>query len=286
MKQVVEVMRSQGGHWVGDGFPVRSLFSYQGDTAALSPFLLLDYAGPHVFTPAARPRGVGQHPHRGFETITIVYDGEVSHRDSTGAGGTIGPGDVQWMTAAGGIIHEEFHSPAYTAKGGPFRMVQLWVNLPAKDKMTKPRYQGITDADIPAVDLPGGAGRARIIAGDFGGTNGPARTFSPINVWDVRLNGGADITLDVPESHTAMVVVLAGDMTVNGTAAKDAEVVRLSREGTQVSLQASADAMLLVLTGEPLNEPVFGYGPFVMTNEAEIRQAIDDFNSGRFGAVG
>ena len=285
MKQVVEVMRSQGGHWVGDGFPVRSLFSYQGDTAALSPFLLLDYAGPYVFTPAARPRGVGQHPHRGFETVTIVYDGEVSHRDSTGAGGTIGPGDVQWMTAAGGIIHEEFHSPAYAAKGGPFRMVQLWVNLPAKDKMTKPRYQGITDADIPAVDLPGGAGRTRVIAGDFGGTRGAARTFSPINVWDVRLNGGADITLDVPESHTAMVVVLAGDVTVNGTAAKDAEVVRLAREGTRVSLKASADAMLLVLTGEPLNEPVFGYGPFVMTNEAEIRQAIDDFNSGRFGAV-
>ncbi len=283
MKQVAEVMRSQGGHWVGDGFPVRSLFSYQGDTAALSPFLLFDYAGPHVFAPAAKPRGVGQHPHRGFETVTIVYDGEVSHRDSTGAGGTIGPGDVQWMTAAGGIIHEEFHSPAYTAKGGPFRMVQLWVNLPAKDKMTKAGYQGITDADIPVVELPGG--RARIIAGEFQGGRGPARTFSPMNVWDARLNGGADMAFDVPEGHTTMIAVLAGEVSVNGTVARDAEVVRLAREGTQVSLKATTDAMFLVLAGAPLNEPVFGYGPFVMSNEAEIRQAISDFNSGRFGQV-
>jgi redox-sensitive bicupin YhaK (pirin superfamily) len=283
MKQVAEVMRSQGGHWVGDGFPVRSLFSYQGDTAALSPFLLFDYAGPHVFGPAAKPRGVGQHPHRGFETVTIVYDGEVSHRDSTGAGGTIGPGDVQWMTAAGGIIHEEFHSPAYTAKGGPFRMVQLWVNLPQKDKMTKAGYQGITDADIPAVEIPGV--RVRVIAGEFNDAKGPARTFSPVNLWDVRLAKGAGLDFDVPEGHTTMIAVLSGNVTVNDTAAKDAEIVRLAREGTEVSLEASTDAMLLVMTGAPLNEPVFGYGPFVMTSEAEIRQAIDDFNSGRFGAV-
>jgi redox-sensitive bicupin YhaK (pirin superfamily) len=284
MKQVVEVMRSQGGHWVGDGFPVRSLFSYQGDTASLSPFLLFDYAGPHVFSPATRPRGVGQHPHRGFETVTIVYDGEVSHRDSTGAGGTIGPGDVQWMTAAGGIIHEEFHSPAYTARGGPFHMVQLWVNLPRKDKMTRAGYQGLTNADIPAVDIPGG--RVRVIAGDFGGAKGPARTFSPINVWDMRLQAGTQAAFDVPEGHTTLVAVLSGKLSVNGTAAQDAQVVRLAREGTRVSLEAATDAMLLVLTGEPLNEPVFGYGPFVMTSEAEIRQAIDDFNSGRFGQVG
>jgi len=284
MKQVAEVMRSQGGHWVGDGFPVRSLFSYQGDTAAQSPFLLFDYAGPHVFAPAAKPRGVGQHPHRGFETVTIVYDGEVSHRDSTGAGGTIGPGDVQWMTAAGGLIHEEFHSPAYTAKGGPFRMVQLWVNLPAKDKMTKAGYQGITNADIPVVGLPGV--RVRVIAGEFNDAKGPARTFSPINLWDVRQADGAGLDFDVPEGHTTMIAVLAGNVTVNGTAAKDAEVVRLAREGSEVSLEADTDAMLLVLTGEPLNEPVFGYGPFVMTSEAEIRQAISDFNSGRFGQVG
>lgn len=284
MKQVVEVMRAQGGHWVGDGFPVRSLFSYQGDTASLSPFLLFDYAGPYIFTPAAKPRGVGQHPHRGFETVTIVYDGEVSHRDSTGGGGTIGPGDVQWMTAAGGIIHEEFHSPDFTAKGGPFRMVQLWVNLPKKDKMARAGYQGITNADIPVVEIPGGS--VRVIAGDFGGGKGPARTFSPINVWDVALKGGTDLSLDVPEGHTTLIAVLAGSVSVNGTAAQDAEVVRLAREGTVVSLKTATDTKLLVLTGEPLNEPVFGYGPFVMTSEAEIRQAITDFNSGRFGQVG
>jgi redox-sensitive bicupin YhaK (pirin superfamily) len=188
------------------------------------------------------------------------------------------------MTAAGGIIHEEFHSPAYTAKGGPFHMVQLWVNLPKKDKMTRPGYQGITDADIPAVEIAGG--RVRVIAGDFGGVKGPARTFSPINVWDVRLKGGTETAFEVPEGHTAMVAVLTGDVTVNGTAARDATAVRLAREGTEVSLTAAADTMLLVLTGAPLDEPVFGYGPFVMSSEAEIRQAINDFNSGRFGAVG
>jgi redox-sensitive bicupin YhaK (pirin superfamily) len=232
------------------------------------------------------PRGVGQHPHRGFETVTIVYDGEVSHRDSTGAGGTIGPGDVQWMTAAGGIIHEEFHSPGFTKTGGPFRMVQLWVNLPVKHKMTAAGYQSITGADIPVVDLPGGQGRARIIAGDFAGAKGAARTFSPINVWDVRLNRDADVTLDLPEGHTAMVAVLTGHVTVNGEeGAGEAQIVHFARDGSQVVLHADSDTTLLVLTGEPLGEPVYGYGPFVMTNEAEIRQAIDDFNNGRFGQV-
>ncbi|HWU54074.1 MAG TPA: pirin family protein [Rhizomicrobium sp.] len=286
MKKIAQVLHAHGGHWVGDGFPVRTLFSYDGDAQALSPFLLFDYAGPHVFPPAMRPRGVGQHPHRGFETVTIVYDGEVSHRDSTGAGGTIGPGDVQWMTAAGGIIHEEFHSPAFTKTGGPFRVVQLWVNLPVKDKLTKPGYQSITNADIPLVALPNEAGRARIIAGDFAGTKGPAKSFSPVNVWDLRLNRDAEITLDLPEGHTAMVAVLTGHLTVNGKDhVGEAEIVRFEREGSKVTLRANSDTMLLVLTGEPLGEPVFGYGPFVMTNEAEIRQAIDDFNSGRFGQV-
>jgi redox-sensitive bicupin YhaK (pirin superfamily) len=284
MKQIADVMRANGGHWVGDGFPVRSLFSYHGDTEAISPFLLFDYAGPHMFESAARPRGVGQHPHRGFETVTIVYDGEVSHRDSMGNGGTIGPGDVQWMTAAGGILHEEFHSDAFTRTGGPFRMVQLWVNLPAKDKMTSPGYQSIREADIPSVALPDGAGRVRVIAGEFDGAKGPARTFSPVNLWDVRLNAGTDSVLALPEGHTAMIAVLSGHVTVNGRdEAGEAEVIRFEREGSQVQLHADGDSMLLVMTGEPLDEPVFGYGPFVMTNETEIREAIDDFNNGRFG---
>jgi len=286
MKKIAQVLHAHGGHWVGDGFPVRTLFSYDGDAQALSPFLLFDYAGPHVFPPAMRPRGVGQHPHRGFETVTIVYDGEVSHRDSTGAGGTIGPGDVQWMTAAGGIIHEEFHSPAFTKTGGPFRVVQLWVNLPVKDKLTTPGYQSITNADIPVVALANDAGRARIIAGDFGGTKGAAKSFSPINVWDLRVNRDAEVTLDLPEGHTAMVAVLTGHVTVGGKDnVGEAEIVRFEREGSKVTLRANADSMLLVLTGTPLGEPVYGYGPFVMTNEAEIRQAIDDFNGGRFGQV-
>jgi redox-sensitive bicupin YhaK (pirin superfamily) len=286
MKKVAQVLRAHGGHWVGDGFPVRSLFSYDREAQENSPFLMFDYAGPYNFPPATTPRGVGQHPHRGFETVTIAYEGEVSHRDSTGGGGTIKPGDVQWMTAAGGIIHEEFHSPAFTKTGGPFRMVQLWVNLPQKDKMTKAGYQGITSDTIPVVELADGAGKARIIAGELGNAKGPARTFSPINMWDVKLNRDAEVTLDLPEGHTALISVLSGHVTVDGTGAGEAEILRLEREGTQVTVKADGDSQLLVLTGQPLNEPVFGYGPFVMTSEAEIRQAITDFNSGRFGQVG
>jgi quercetin 2,3-dioxygenase len=207
MRKIAEVMRPHDRHWVGNGFPVRTLFSYGGDSAAVSPFLLFDYAGPDVFEPSTTLRGVDQHPHRGFETVTIVYDGEVGHRDSTGKGGVIGPGDVQWMTAASGILHEEFHSPGFTKTGGPFRMVQLWVNLPAKYKVTAPRYQSIAATDIPAIDLPKGAGRVRVIAGRFGETKGPAHTFTSVNLWDVRLNRDADVTIDLPEGHNAMIAV-------------------------------------------------------------------------------
>lgn len=271
------------GHWVGDGFPVRSLFSYNNLGAQVSPFLLLDYAGPHYFEPTTDRRGVGEHPHRGFETVTIVYDGEVEHRDSAGNGGIIGPGDVQWMTAASGIIHEEYHSPAFAKTGGPFRMVQLWVNLPAKDKMAPGGYQGIVSADIPVVDLPDAGGTARIIAGELFGTRGPAKTFTPINMWDVKLNRDAEATLPVPDGHTTMLVVLSGHITVNGTQeAGAAEMILLSREGGEVAVHADGDATLLVLTGEPIDEPIFGHGPFVMNTEKEIRQAFDDYNNGRF----
>jgi redox-sensitive bicupin YhaK (pirin superfamily) len=271
------------GHWVGDGFPVRSLFSYNGLGQAISPFLLLDYAGPHRFEPTTARRGVGQHPHRGFETVTIVYDGEVEHRDSAGHGGIIGPGDVQWMTAAGGIIHEEYHSPGFAKTGGPFRMVQLWVNLPAKDKMEPGAYQGITAAQIPTVELPEGAGRLRIIAGEHDGIRGPARTFTPINVWDVALNAGADLSLALPEGHNALLVVLAGKLMVNGDQpVGEAQMLQLSREGDGVTLRADAETQLLVLTGEPIDEPIAGYGPFVMNSREEIVEAIEDFNNGRF----
>jgi hypothetical protein len=286
MKKIHGVYSNPNMHWVGDGFPVRSLFSYNTFGELVSPFLLLDYAGPRWFDPAVEPRGVGEHPHRGFETVTIVYEGEVEHRDSTGESGIIGPGDVQWMTAAGGILHEEFHSRGFTRTGGPFRMIQLWVNLPAKDKMGKPGYQSIRNGDIPSVDLPDGAGRVRVIAGDFNGRQGAARTFTPVNVWDVRLNRDATANLEVPEGHTTMLVVLSGRIRANGTQdAGEAEMVMLDRDGTNVVLDASGDSNVLVLTGQPIDEPVVGHGPFVMTSEVEIRQAIDDFNAGRFGVM-
>ena len=252
----------------------------------MSPFLLLDYAGPFTFDPTTKRRGVGQHPHRGFETVTIVYDGEVAHRDSTGQGGLIGPGDVQWMTAASGILHEEFHSPAFAKTGGPFRMVQLWVNLPAKDKMTAPGYQAILDADIPMVELGKATGHLRVITGDFRGTRGPARTFTPVNVWDLRLKGGASLALDLPDGHTSAIVVLSGQLTIGGSqAASEAEMVLLSREGTDTTIDASVDSIALVITGEPIDEAVVGYGPFVMNSRQEIQTAIADFNAGRFGRM-
>lgn len=284
MKKIISVLENNSRHWVGDGFPVRTLFSYDQHGQQVSPFLLFDYAGPARFEPSARPRGVGQHPHRGFETVTIVYEGEVAHRDSTGKGGVIGPGDVQWMTAASGILHEEFHSPQFTKSGGNFRVVQLWVNLPAKNKMTAPGYQAIVNADIPALALPGA--QVRVIAGDFQGTKGPAKSFTPVNLWDVRLDKGATLPLELPEGQNAALAVLSGAVTVNGqTAAREAQIVLLDPAGSDVQLKADSDAMLLVLSGEPIREPIAGYGPFVMNSEDEIRQAVRDFNSGRFGQI-
>ena len=288
MKQILRVHNAPHPHWVGDGFPVRSLFGYEGlGKQALSPFLLLDHAAPNHFEPAARPRGVGQHPHRGFETVTIVYQGELAHRDSTGAGGLIGPGDVQWMTAGGGILHEEFHSPEFTARGGTVEMMQLWVNLPASDKMTPPRYQTLLAAQIPAIDLPEGAGQLRVIAGEFGGQRGPAHTFTPMDVWDMRLRAGHTARFDATDGHTLALVVMSGTVQVNGSeVVREGQLVHFDRAGSGVSLQAQdGDAAVFWLAGEPIDEPVVGYGPFVMNSEADIRQAIDDFNGGRFGRM-
>lgn len=286
MKKVLGVHSAPRPHWVGDGFPVRSLFSYDSHREQLSPFLLLDYAGPAQFAPAATPRGVGEHPHRGFETVTIVYQGEVAHRDSTGAGGRIGPGDVQWMTAASGILHEEFHSPEFTRGGGTLEMVQLWVNLPAKDKMAEPGYQTLLDRDIPSVALPEDAGRVRVIAGEFAGHRGPARTFTPIDVWDVRLNQGKRAYFSVPDGRTLALIVLRGSLSVNGAqGVREAQMVLFDRSGGEIMIEADTDTTLLLLSGEPIDEPVVGYGPFVMNTEAQIAAAIDDFNSGRFGGI-
>jgi redox-sensitive bicupin YhaK (pirin superfamily) len=290
MKNILGVQSAPQSHWVGDGFPVRSLFSYHEQGQEMSPFLLLDYAGPAEFKPAARPRGVGVHPHRGFETVTIVYQGEVEHRDSTGAAGRIGPGDVQWMTAAAGILHEEFHSREFTQKGGMLEMVQLWVNLPAKDKLSAPGYQDILDGDIPAVELPDAAGTLRVIAGEFKGRPGPARTFTPIEVWDVQLNKDATAKFTLPEGHTAAVVVLRGAVAVSGSAdglavAREAQMVLLDQKGSDFSIAAKGEARVLILGGAPIDEPIAGYGPFVMNTREEIQQAITDFNSGKFGSL-
>lgn len=286
MRKVLGVYSAPRPHWVGDGFPVRSLFSHASHGDHVSPFLLLDYAGPAEFTPTDKPRGVGVHPHRGFETVTIVYKGEVEHRDSTGKGGVIGPGDVQWMTAASGILHEEFHSKAFTKKGGTLEMVQLWVNLPKKDKDAAPGYQTLLDRDIPAVALPDGAGTLRVIAGGYNGSRGPASTFTPIDLWDLQLRGGGKASLALPEGRTVAIVVLKGDVQVNGDAsAREAQFVLLDRDGGEFTLEASGDASVLILSGEPIDEPVVMHGPFVMNTVGEIKQAMLDFQRGRYGTI-
>ncbi len=248
---------------------------------------MLDYAAPRNFEPATVRRGVGEHPHRGFETVTIVYQGELEHRDSAGNGGRIGPGDVQWMTAASGVVHEEFHSEKFTRSGGKMEMMQLWVNLPAKDKMSPPRYQTLLDAEIPSVPLPDGAGRIRVIAGEFGGHKGPAKTFTPMNVWDLRLSAGKTATLvDARGPHDGRRSRCMDARSLNGTqAAGEAQLAIFDRQGGEFTIGAETEATLLVLSGEPLNEPVVGYGPFVMTSDREIAQAIRDYQSGRFGSL-
>lgn len=283
MKKVSRVYRATEAHWVGDGFPVRTMFSYSTHGSDISPFLLLDYAGPAGFPPSSRPRGVEQHPHRGFETVTIVYQGEVEHRDTAGNQGRIGPGDVQWMTAGRGILHEEMHGRAFTERGGTLEMVQLWVNLPARDKMSAPRYQAITDATIPVVKLGGDGSIARIIAGEYAGVKGPARTFTPIGLWDLRLKAGSRTELTLPDGFTTLLLVLKGKVLMNDSEAADtAELVLFEREGERVALEAREDSTLLLMSGQPINEPVVGHGPFVMNTREEINQAIADFRAGRF----
>ena len=286
MKKILTTYSPPYGHWVGNGFPVRSLFSYDRMGAdSITPFLLLDYAGPATFSPTKGKRGVGQHPHRGFETVTLVYQGELEHRDTSGAGGTIGEGDVQWMTAGAGIVHEEFHSRAFSEKGGPLEMVQLWVNLPASAKATPATYQTLLDADIPKVDL-GRSGQLRVVAGQYLEHQGPAITHTPINVWDIHLEPGAQLELTVPEGHTTLLVALKGTVQVNGEEIlRDAELASFSRNGKSVALESNNSAHLLMLTGEPIDEPVAGQGPFVMNTQEEIQQAITDFQNGTFGQL-
>jgi len=274
-------------HWVGNGFPVRTVFDYNGLARELSPFLLLDYAAPYPFPPGNEQRGVGEHPHKGFETVTIVYQGEVEHRDSSGGGGKIGVGDVQWMTAGNGIVHEEFHSRDFTRKGGTFEVVQLWVNLRAKDKSAKPRYQTLLNAGIPNVTLPQNAGTARVIAGEYAGRKGTAKTFTPINLWDVRLHAGKPAELPLPNGHTTALFVLSGEVTVNDEReAGGGDLAIFARAGESIAVKGKTDARLLVMDGEPIMEPIVGQGPFVMNTKDEIRQARVDYQNGRMGQLG
>ena len=286
VKKLQRILRNTERHWVGDGFPVRTLFGYSNLGSAISPFLLLDYAGPMEFQPTTKRHGVGAHPHRGFETVTIVYSGEVEHRDSSGGGGRIGPGDVQWMTAASGLVHEEFHGRDFAVAGGVLEMVQLWVNLPARHKTSPPRYQSILNSQIPTVGLPGAQGSVRVIAGEFEGSTGPARTFTPIDLWDMRLRSEQPIHLPVPEGYNTLLVVLKGSVYVNSSETIDAAAaVLFDRTGDHIRIDSAQNATVLLLAGEPINEPIVGSGPFVMNNNEEIRQAILDYQNGKMGSM-
>ena len=288
MKRLLGIQGNDQGHWVGDGFPVRTLFFYQQLGKEMSPFLMLDLAGPAEFPITTERKGVGTHPHRGFETVTIVYDGEVSHKDSTGQGGTIGPGDVQWMTAGSGILHQEFHSDDFAKRGGVLQMVQLWVNLPAKHKMTAPGYQPILSQSIPQIELSNSRGSIRVIAGEHEGHTGPAKTFTPMNVFDIRLKKGEELVLPVADGWNTSVVVLRGALeggVDSGVVAKDAKMLMFSQDGQDIKIKALEDSVALLLSGEPIDEPIVGHGPFVMNTRQEIDQAISDFNRGAFGSI-
>ena len=274
MKTIQRVYRQPEGHWVGDGFPVHTVLDYQRHPE-LSPFLLLDHFGPAEFTPAEKRRGVGWHPHRGFETVTVLLEGELEHKDTAGNGGRIGPGEVQWMTAGSGLLHQEFHSDSMTRSGGRFHGFQLWVNLPRKDKMTAPRYQTLTAASIPVVD------GVRVIAGEFRGATGPAKTFTPVTLLVVELKKGSSLKLELREGHSTALYV--GQGKVNDAA--EGELVLLSREGADFVLEAEKDAIVFVMSGAPIDEPVVGYGPFVMNTTQEIQQAYRDYQAGKLGTI-
>ncbi len=287
MKKIIGIYKSPRSHWVGDGFPVRSMFTYSNHGKYLNPFILLDRAGPFDFpSSSAENRGVGEHPHRGFETVTIVYDGEVAHHDSTGKGGVIGPGDVQWMTAASGILHQEYQSDNFMKNGGTLDMVQLWVNLPAKDKSADPGYQLLQSHGIPKITLPNEAGTLRVIAGDYLGNKGAARTFTSLDVWDLQLNKGKTVGLQTKPGRHVGLVMLRGSLFIDGRASlNEGELMILDNSDSNIILEATEDALVLFLSGEPIDEPVVGYGPFVMNSDQEIIEAVNDFNSGKFGRI-
>ncbi|MRX26732.1 pirin family protein [Kangiella sp. HZ709] len=286
MKDVVSIQLAPPKHWVGDGFHVSSLFSYNSHGKSLSPFLLLDHASPEQFPATTRKLGVGEHPHRGIETITLVYAGEVEHQDSTGAGGVIKAGDVQWMTAGRGIMHQEFHSSRFAKTGGQMEMVQLWVNLSAKDKMAEPKYQDIKASSIPTLSLGNDSAELRLIAGQYLDNTGPASTFTPLQVMDLIYTDEASVRVDLNATWNAAVVVLQGKVEINSNkTVSEHQMAILSNDGDYIDLKANKNTKLLILSGEPINEPIVGYGPFVMNSREEIEQALRDFRDGAFGQI-
>ena len=285
-KSVELVASPREPHFVGDGFRVHNFIpsGFRLDMERMDPFIMLDYNSKFKFAPSARPKGVGVHPHRGFETVTIAYQGKVEHHDSSGGGGVISEGDVQWMTAASGVLHKEFHEKEWSKEGGDFQMVQLWVNLPAKDKMSKPKYQAMENASIAKVPLANNGGEIEVIAGEYKGVKGTATTFTPINMLNVKLNQGAKAEFEMPASYNTGLLVIEGSILVNGTTIGPTNhFVLMANDGEQFTIEATEDAIVLVLGGEPINEPIAAHGPFVMNTREEIVQAFEDFNKGKFG---
>ncbi|WP_443945420.1 pirin family protein [Pedobacter sp. AW1-32] len=283
IKQIKNILKAPAPHMVGDGFRVHNFFP-SGYKIDMSPFFLLDYGSKIEFSARKEPRGVGLHPHRGFETVTFAYHGAVAHHDSFGNTGKIFPGDVQWMTAASGILHKEYHEENYSLNGGPFQMVQLWVNLPAKDKMSKPKYQAIKQADMPVYNLPDNGGKIEIIAGEYQHQKGIAKTFTPIQVYHARLNKGANTNFSFPANFNTAFMIIEGAVKLNGDQIACADnLVHFGNAGERIEVEAVDNCVILVLSGAPIHEPIVQYGPFLMNTEAEIKQAIDDYNQGRFG---
>jgi len=274
-------------HMVGDGFRVHNFFpgTKQIGKTRMSPFFMLDYGSKIEFSPRNEPRGVGVHPHAGFETVTIAYHGKVAHHDSAGNSGIIGEGDVQWMTAGSGLLHKEYHEEEFSKKGGPFQMVQLWVNLPARDKKTKPKYQEITNSKMGRNQLPNEKGSVEIIAGEYNGVKGTATTFSPIHAYNARLRKDAQLSFSFPKEYNTGLLVIEGNIKVNGINAHADHFVLLKNDGEEFTIETTEDSIILILSGEPINEPIVAYGPFVMNTWEEIEQAVNDVNAGKFGVL-
>jgi len=288
MKKQIEKIYSRPVHpgMVGDGFRVFNYFPNGEITQQrVSPFLLMDFNAEYDFGPSDHLRGVDVHPHKGFETVTIAYKGSVAHHDSTGNSGVIKPGDVQWMTAGAGILHKEYHEKEFSKKGGPFEMIQLWVNLPAKDKLASPKYQAITAAQMGKVVLDDNNGIVNVIAGVFNDHKGPATTFTPVNMFDIRLNKGGKLSTSVPATHNTVLLVVNGEIEVNGEKADQHDLVLFKNDGDEITISAEKGSVILLLSGEPINEPIAQYGPFVMNTHRELQEAFQEFQSGKFGAL-